>query len=273
MERLQTALNKARTQRSRSEKTVAPTPHTPPETPHVAEAAWLELPEIQLNPRYLHRKRILALQGGPAAAPFDILRTRVTLLAQSNGWRRIAVVSPHSATGKSTMVANLAFGLGRKRGIRSVVIDADMRRSGLGKLLGQKGHIPMSDVLEGSVAFSDVALRYRANLIFGLGYGASRSPSEILQSERAKEVLKGIETTYMPDFMIFDMPPLSAGDDTLGFLSQVDAALIVVEAGSTGAKQFDIAERQVAEQTNVMGVVLNKCRFLSRAWGQEDAYY
>ncbi|MEO0864424.1 MAG: CpsD/CapB family tyrosine-protein kinase, partial [Pseudomonadota bacterium] len=236
-------------------------------------AAWLALPEINLSRWQLHRRRIVAVQNGPAAAPYDILRTRVTQQAQANDWRRIAVVSPHSATGKTTTTANLAFGLSRQENTHSIVLDFDLRRNGLGKQLGQKGRIPMSDVLEGRVPFSDVAKRHGDNLIFGLGFGISRNPSELLQSARAQDKLQEIETTYAPDVMIFDMPPLSASDDNLGFLTRVDAALIVVEAGKTSMKQIDVAERQVAELTNVMGVVLNKCRYMSGAYGYEEGYY
>lgn len=273
MERLQAAIDKARTQRDRREgpRVDETRPEAVPQ--QTTEAAWLALPELKLRRWQLHRRRVVTLQSGPAAAPYDILRTRVAQLAQTNDWRRIAVVSPHSGTGKSTTVANLAFGLARKKGLRSIVLDADLRRSGLGKLLGQTGHAPMSDVLEGRVPFSDIAWRYGDNLLFGLGFGAVQNPSEILQSSRAQDVLREIEAPYAPDLTIFDMPPLSASDDNLGFLTQVDAALIVVEAGRTSMKQIDAAERQVAELTNIMGVVLNKCRYMSGAYGHEEGYY
>lgn len=273
MERLQVAIEKARTQRDRGEAPKAPASKPVSRTPLETEAAWLALPEIKLRRWQLHRKRIVALQSGPASAPYDILRTRVAQQTQANNWLRIAVVSPHSSTGKSTTTANLAFGLARQQGLHSMVLDADLRRNGLGKLLGQKGKTSMSDVLEGLVPFSDVAQRYGRNLIFGLGFGTARNPSEILQSPRANEVLKELEATYKPDIMIFDMPPLSASDDNLGFLTQVDAALIVVEAGRTSMNQINVAERQVAELTNVMGVVLNKCRYMSTAYGHEEGYY
>ena len=278
MERLQAAIEKARAQREdRGAKNAitapASRPAPDPAQTEAIEAIWLALPEIQLRRGLLHRKRVVAFQSGPAAAPYDILRTRLMQQAQTNGWRRIAVVSPHSGTGKTTTTANLAFGLARQRNIRSVIMDTDLRRSGLGRLLGQKGHIPMSDVLEGQVPFSDIARRYGKNLIFGLGFGIAQNPSEVLQSVQTREVLKEIEATYAPDFMIFDMPPLSAGDDNLGFLTQVDAAIIVVEAGKTNMTQIDVAERQVAELTNVMGIILNKCRYMSVAYGHEEGYY
>ncbi|MEM6480735.1 MAG: CpsD/CapB family tyrosine-protein kinase [Pseudomonadota bacterium] len=272
MERLQAAIEKARAQRGAPQQTVARPGKRPANSPEI-EAAWLALPEISLRRSLMHRRRIVALRNEPSAAPYDILRTRVIQQAQSNNWRRIAIVSPRSACGKTTTIANLAFGLSKQQELRSMVIDADLRRSGLGRLLGQKGRWNMADVMAGTIPFSDVARRYGQNLIFGLSFSAAHNPSETLQSAKAKEELERIEAEYAPDIMLFDLPPLSASDDNLGFLTQVDAALIVVEAEKTSMKQFDVAEHQVAELTNVMGVVLNKCRHVSGAYGYEEGYY
>lgn len=273
MERLQAAIEKAREQRDglkdeRRPGTKAPKPPKPD-----VEDAWMALPEIKLRKGRMLRNRIVTFQSGPASAPYDIMRTRLIQQAQSNNWRRIAVVSPHSSCGKSTSVANLAFGLGRQGGIRSLVMDFDLRRHGLTRLLGQKGHVAMADVLENRTPFEEAAQRYGKNLIFGLGFVASQRSAEILQSSGAQNVLEKIDATYAPDFMIFDLPPLSASDDNYGFLSSVDAALIIVEAERTSMTQIDVAERQVAELTNVMGIVLNKCRYVSGAYGYEDGYY
>lgn len=280
MERLQAAIEKARAQREgagpgrKPKKPEAPRRSSAPAAALQAlDDTWLAVPEIKLKRGLLHRNRIVAFQSGPAAAPYDIMRTRLIQQATANDWSRIAVVSPRTGSGKSTTVANLAFGLARQSGVRTLALDFDLRRNGLGRILGQKGHVPMADVLEGQVPFRDIAQRYGRNLIFGLGFGASQRSSEILQGDQARTVLEGIEAEYRPDLMIFDLPPLSASDDNLGFLTRVDAALIVVEAGKTRTSQIDVAERQVAELTQVMGIVLNKCRYTSGAYGYEEGYY
>ncbi len=273
MERLQAAIEKAREQRDGLKDERRPVRKAPEPAKPGIEDAWMALPEIKLRKGLMHRNRIVTFQSGPASAPYDIMRTRLIQQAQSNKWRRIAVVSPHSSCGKSTSVANLAFGLGRQGGIRSVVLDFDLRRHGLTRLLGQKGGVAMAEVLENRVPFEDLAQRYGKNLIFGLGFETSHRSAEILQSPETRDVLDGIEATYAPDLMIFDLPPLSASDDNYGFLSRVDAALIIAEAERTSMTQIDVAERQVAELTNVMGIVLNKCRYVSGAYGYEDGYY
>jgi len=38
--------------------------------------------------------------------------------------------------------------------------------------------------------------------------------------------------------------------------------LIVAGAGTTTAAEIDVCERDLASQTNVLGVVLNKCRYM-----------
>ena len=194
MERLQAAIEKAREQR----KSRQPNSNdrvlvsSGPDDPNSVQMAWLELPEIKLRPRSLLHNRVPAFQNGPAAAPYDILRTRFIQQAKANNWRRIAVVSPHSNCGKTTTVVNLGFGLARQGEIRSIALDFDLRRGRLGRLLRQKSSVPMADVLQGQVPFSQVGWRYGEKLIFGLGHGSSPKSSEILQATSTKTVLENI---------------------------------------------------------------------------------
>ena len=278
MERLQTAIEKARAQRGKtSRKPVSARPGPPearPEADPELQARWDALAEIRLTQDRLHRNRVIAYEGGQESAPYDMLRTKMLQQAKQHGWRRVALVSPHSSCGKSTAAANLAFSLSRQRNLRSLVFDLDLRRAGLTRLLGQSSTRGMAEVLEGQASFADHALRYGSNIAFGFNNGTKvHTPSEILQNPRTKEVLDEIEATYAPDVMLFDMPPLMASDDNFGFLHNVDCALIMVAAEKTGMSQIDVAERQIAELTNVMGIVLNKCRYTNGVYGNEYDYY
>ena len=147
-----------------------------------------------------------------------MLRTRILQHARANGWRRVALVSPDSACGKSTVAANLAFSFGRQSDLRTVVLDLDLRSLGLARLLGQECRHGMGDVLRGRVAFCDHAHRLGDNVALGLNDGPADTPAEILQSRKAGEVLDGIGAELRPHIMLFDMPPLMASDDSFGFL-------------------------------------------------------
>ena len=86
-------------------------------------------------------------------------------------------------------------------------------------------------------------------------------------------VLAEIESNYQPDIVLIDTPPLMANDDSHGLLEMVDCALLVVAAERTPMERVDVAERQLSELTNVMGIVLNRCRYTRGAHGYENDYY
>jgi Mrp family chromosome partitioning ATPase len=282
-DRLQQAIRKARSERltrqgssSRDRSGDSPeSAQTPPavHVPAKVQEAWRELTPLSIDSEAAIRNRLVAQTSGEMAIPFDMLRTKVLQQSKKNNWRRIALVSPRSGCGKSTIAANLGFSFSRMSEMRTIVMDFDLRRMGLGRVLGQKREKGMPDVLRREARFPDAALCLNGNVAFGLNAGSSRNPSEILQSQQTAQVLDEIETTYQPDVMIFDMPPLMANDDSHGFLRSVDCALLIVVAEQTPMDQIDVAERQLAELTNVMGIVLNRCRYTTGAHGYENEYY
>lgn len=277
MERLQAAIEKARAQRDgaalapQGTSTSAVTAAVP-SVPVSAETSdlWQNLRPLDTEGLRRQSRQLVTLQPGAPSAPFDILRTRITQQAQANGWKRIAITSPHSGCGKTMTTANLAFSFGRHTEQRTLVIDFDMRRGTLAKTLGQAPAHNMGDVLEGRISFADHALRHGGNVAFGLNGSSVKNPSELLQSTMTRDTLTAIEAAYQPDLVLFDVPPLRATDDSIGFLRQVDAAIIIVAAEETPMSQIDVAERQVAELTNVMGIVLNKCRIMDGDYGYES---
>lgn len=272
MEKLQAAIEKARIQRQENQGQAPsavpqPVPKEPAANSAPKKASWDDLVEAELNPRTLRKNRLVSYAGGKDAGPYDMLRTRILQQAQTNGWKRVAIVSPHSGCGKSTTVANLIFSFGRQKDLRTMVLDCDLRRPSLGRLLGLPCDHNMRSVFEGNVSFADHGLRVGDNVAIGINDGPVGNSAELLQSQSTAKILDGIEKTYNPDIMLFDMPPLLVSDDNFAFLKNVDCALLLVEAGKTTVKQVDVTERHLAELTNVMGVILNKCHFSESAYG------
>lgn len=271
MERIQAALAKARAQhQSGSETRTKHAPRIAQTSSSVADA-WSALVPCKLNRAQLKSNRIAAAERGPDAAPYDLLRTKIIHQAQANNWRRVAIVSPDIGAGKTTTLANLAFSFERQRDLHILCMDLDLRRPSLGRILSQDTNHSMSDVLERRVRFSEHGLRLGERVGFGFTDGPASNPSEILLSHTARDVLQEIEQEYAPDLVFFDLPPLSASDDNIAFLQNVDCAVIVAAAERTSIKRIDQAEQQVAELTNVMGIVLNKCRYADESEGHD--YY
>jgi protein-tyrosine kinase len=302
MERIQNAIDKARKARqgheaevlrptttTNSAKSAPPVEEEAPE-PEIAEHkaapfvlpkdatlpakgdAWAKLGRFDPKPAHLERKRIVAYQTGPDAVPYDVLRTRLLHQMRANNWKRVAVTSPAAGAGKTMTCVNLAFSLARQPDQRTMLIELDMRRPSMAELLGITGKKQFSNALSGKDAPEDHILRYGKNLAFAVNETTARNPAELLQGAPAARVLDEIEATYMPDIMIFDMPPIFASDDTMAFLDQVDCALLIGEAEKTTIEEIDRCEQELAARTNVLGVMLNKCRYLVSHEGYGNQY-
>ncbi|CUH49061.1 CpsD/CapB family tyrosine-protein kinase [Ruegeria atlantica] len=276
MEKLQKAIEKARSQRRKrapAQLAVAADKAIQEEVPsNRTTDPWLDLTPLDISKTDVRQNRLVSYDGGAAAGPYDMLRTRILQQALVNGWKRVAMVSPHSACGKSTTTANLAFSFGRQTDLRTVVLDFDLRRAGLSLMLKQDCQCTMGDILQGKALLSDHGYRVGKNVALGLSSGAVTDAAEILQSQKASDVIAAIEAEFEPDLVLFDMPPLLAADDNFGFLKNADCALLMTEAERTTIDQIDVAERQLAELTNVMGVIMNKCHYTDGIYGYGYGY-
>jgi Mrp family chromosome partitioning ATPase len=230
------------------------------------ETIWNSLASFKPAPQQMARQRVVTFgnqnQSNPEAIAFGKLRTKVLQQMRMNGWRRLAITSPGGGCGKSTVVLNLAFAMARQPELHTIVAEIDMRRPSLAKTLGLQGDTSFSDVMNGKADFGDIAVCPRQNLAFALNYSRTENASELLQSPAIVPVLSQIESRYDPDLTIFDLPPMLESDDTMGFLDQVDCVLLVAAAGETSLREIDVCEQELSAQTNVLGVVLNKCRYV-----------
>ena len=279
MEKIQSAIDKARAART------AVTSAAPSGAPAGAQAdsaspqpavsdpaaAWAALQPYTPDLPRLLAQRVVALGGGKAVVPFDMMRTKVIQQMRANGWRRLAITSPTAFCGKSTIALNLAFSLARQTELRTVLGELDLRRPTLAKMLGTRSRAGFARVLEGRADFADVALRYSDGLALALNDVPVRNPAELLHGSTVSTTLAAIDAHYVPDLMIFDMPPMLVSDDVMAFMGHVDAVLLIAAAETTTIKEIDACERELAAQTNVMGVVLNKCHYMGQEYGY--SYY
>lgn len=280
MEKIQSAIAKARAARTGAgpADTAPPGPDTAAAAPRArskaapaVDAAWEALPAFTPPAALMARNHILAFDGGPGSTPFNVLRTKLLQQMRANNWHRLAITSPGAGCGKSTLALNLAFSLGRQPELRTIVAEIDLRRPSLARMLGLRNGHSFARVLQGTAEARDHMVRQGPNLAFATNHSAFRNPAELLHNPTVPEALAAIEAAYAPDICLFDMPPMLAGDETMAFIGQVDCVLLVAAAESSTVKEVDDCERELAGQTNVLGVVLNKCRYMGPEYGY--SYY
>jgi Mrp family chromosome partitioning ATPase len=262
MERIREAIEKARQERQSAgpqhqnqNATAVPNPATA-----AATDDWISLPQFEVKPKWLKRNRIMTLEASPQATPFDVMRTKLLHEMRSNSWRRVAFTSPGTECGKSTVVLNLAFSLARQSDLRVMVIELDFRTPSIARMLRLGDDTNFAKVLSGNAQPRDHIKRYKA----GLAVAASKdtpNSAELLHGTKAAHVIDAIEAQYQPDIMLFDMPPVLIADDTMAFIDQVDATLLVGAAEASTIDDIGRCKQELEARTNLLGVVLNKCRY------------
>lgn len=262
MEKLQAALEKARKERADQTTGPAAAPGRAPSGRMAADAdaLWEALTPFEVDEARLNQRLVVTREAGAKAAAFDILRTKALLQMRQNGWKRLAITSPMPRSGKTTIACNLALGLGRQRDLRAMLFDLDLRDPCIHQFFETRPPHGIGEVLTKAVAFSEQGLRFGDNVAISMARQAEADPTRLLLAEETAEVLDAIEAAYRPDVMIFDLPSVLVNDDTRAFLKNADCALIVTRADVTRYGQFDACEREIAEHTNVLGVVLNAYR-------------
>lgn len=225
------------------------------------DAVWAALPPMSAEPGHLDANRIVtARRSDPASGAFDMMRTRVLHHLQQNGWTSVAITSPTAGGGKSVVALNLAFSLANREDCRTALLDLDLRRPGIAAILGISDPPPLESYLRGQAGLEQAFGRLRANLAVACNGSPVRLAAELLQGPETARAFQEMKRKLLPDVVVCDLPPMMASDDMVAFLPNVDCAILVVEAEVNTADEVDACERELAAQTNVLGVVLNKCR-------------
>jgi protein-tyrosine kinase len=266
MERIQSAMAKARAAREGKVQTSGPGA----KRVAIGQESWVEMPELLMDNVVLEKNRVVAHNPVSSAASFDVMRTNLLRILRTNGWSRVAITSPTPGCGKTTVVLNLAFSLARLADIKVLVIELDLRHPSMTTILGQVPGQNFAGMLMGPQIDLRQIRRVGDNLAFGLTSQALDSPAELLSAARTADVIDELETRLRPDVVLFDMSPMLANDDTIAYLDQVDCALMVAAAEETTVTEVERCGKELSAHTQVLGVILNKCRYLGE--GENISY-
>ena len=206
------------------------------------------------------RRTIMGLKNDPHIDIFRHLRTKVLRKLRENKWNSLAITSASADAGKSFVTANLAIALAMEVNQTVLVVDADLRNPNVGWFFGLDIEKGLLDYLSEDIPLSSILINPGfQRLVILPGKGFTTHSSELLSSPRMVTLVNELKFKYDSRIILFDMPPLLASDDTLLFMPNFDAALLVVEDGKTTAEDVR-RSLQLLEETELMGIILNKSR-------------
>jgi capsular exopolysaccharide synthesis family protein len=187
------------------------------------------------------------------AEKFRMLATRLRYFQKQRRLKMLVVTSTVQGEGKSVVSANLAVTLARRQ--RTLLIDGDLRRSGLVDLLGTRDFPGLSDWWEGT-RFTTSFLHYVEGVsLWHLPSGEpARQPLELLQSQRMAEALTQLAESF--EWVIIDTPPLAPVADCQVWATHAQGTLLVVRQGLTPRKLLQ-STMESADNLKLLGVVMN----------------
>jgi exopolysaccharide transport family protein len=191
------------------------------------------------------------------AESYRALRTSLLLSNLGAPPKVIMVTSALPQEGKTTTSINCAVVLAQK-GIRVLLIDADLRRPSIHKTLGMGPRSGLSNVLTGSATLQQAITRSPTlpNLDVLPAGTPPPNPAELLASANMRDVLQELRGQY--DHIVVDTPPTLSVTDAVVLSPRADAIVLVIRSGQT-TKQALRRSRDILMQVNakVSGVLLN----------------
>jgi succinoglycan biosynthesis transport protein ExoP len=223
----------------------------------------LGLPVLTLVPRSKrrHLDKEPVVTADPAsheAEAFRSLRTALSFLGQQSDFKTVLFTSANPGEGKTYCSLNCAAALAQT-GLRTLLIDADLRRPNLTKALMADTKMPgLSACLTGNATIMDCCRPTGAENLFILGAGERASnPGELLAAGDFAGLLK--EAMLHFDRVVLDSAPINAVSDTQLIAKEIESVCLVVRAGKTPRRAIIRACGLLAHATHSPdAVVLNR---------------
>ncbi len=216
--------------------------------------------------------------GSVSAEAYRILRTNVLFAPSGSSGtdgaisgREIVITSAGAQEGKSVTSSNLAVTFAQQ-GHRTVIIDADLRRSTLHRAFEASRKPGLSNYLSGEVEFADVLQETKIENLFLVPAGDTpTNPTELLGSRMMNQLIEHVRESF--DCLVIDTPPVLSMADAAVLGGKLDGVVLVVRSDRTHRKAAQDAIAQLTRVgAEVLGVVLNDSAPAGR-YGYRYSYY
>lgn len=207
------------------------------------------------------------------AESFRSLRTNIQTSLLEKNIKSIVVTSASPLEGKTSVAANLAISMAQG-GLRSLLVDADLRKPTIHTILGldtspgvteyllsnydlSETVRTVTDVMMGEMSMDRIMLTPGIDNLHIMTCGTvPLNPAELMQSDKFKSFMEEVHNQY--DVILLDTPPLISAADASILAMNADGVLLVYMAGKVARGILKRAKAQLEQvKANIIGVVLN----------------
>jgi capsular exopolysaccharide synthesis family protein len=197
---------------------------------------------------------VVGKEDSLAAEKFRFLGVRLRQLRQSRPLKKILITSSIPQEGKSTVAANLACTLARRKQQKTLLLEGDLRRPTLAERFGL-GRIPgLCEWLSGQTEGINL-YRLESLGLWVLPAGAApQNPLELMQSGKLAPLMTQLETWF--DWIVIDSPPVLPLADASMWSRLADGILLVTRKGTTEKRQLQRGLEAI-EKSKLLGALVN----------------
>jgi capsular exopolysaccharide synthesis family protein len=175
------------------------------------------------------------------------------------------VASAMAGEGKTLTAANIAYTLSESFRRRTLLIDADLRRPTVDKVLNVMSVSGLNDALEAPDDRKLTIIEMSPRLSVLPAGRPNPDPMSGLTSPRMRSIVQEAATKF--DWVVLDTPPIELLPDASLLSEMVDGVLLVVSAGITPFRSIERAVNAI-DRKRILGVVLNRA-----VQGHASGYY
>jgi len=205
---------------------------------------------------------------------FRALRTSLLLSQAGHPPQVILVTSALPREGKTTAAVNLAVTLAQL-GDRTLLIDADLRKPGISRLLSLVDkHAGLTTYLAGVSALDLVTIPHPGipNLVAIPAGPLPPNPADLLASQKMREAFGLLRQEYK--FIVLDSPPIMAATDAVILSAQCDGVLLVARSSETPREALRrTRDLLTGVRSRLLGVILNAVDFSNPQYYYSYSYY
>jgi capsular exopolysaccharide synthesis family protein len=232
-----------------------------------AKALRLLAPEDRHPSGYLVEKPL-----SPYAEAFRVMRTALLYADLQRDAKVVAVTSALPDEGKTTCALSLAR-VAALGGQRVAVVDCDLRRRALNRVLNIHPRAGLIEVLSGQRAWRDVCGVDEPSGAHVIPLAETAlTPRDMFSLPAIEDLLRDLRNHY--DLVILDCAPVLVAADARLVASQADTSIIVTRWRKTRVREVEDALRQlVPAGAKILGVAINGFDPHAPGWKPYPPYY
>jgi capsular exopolysaccharide synthesis family protein len=188
------------------------------------------------------------------AEKFRFLAVKLRQLRQSRTLKKVLITSTIPQEGKSTVAANLACTLARRKQHKTLLLEGDLRRPAVAEKFGL-GRLPgLCEWLSGKTENINIYRLESLGLWILPAGSAPQNPLELMQSGKLPPLMEQLEAWF--DWIVIDSPPVLPLADASIWSRLADGILLVTRKGITEKQQLQRGIEAI-ERSKLLGALVN----------------